>query len=520
MRRLIGIAGAIVVLLLGAALVLSVLVDANRFRPLLESELSAALSRKVQLGSLKLAPLRGSVAVDDLTVADNPAYSKSPFLKAKSAAIRVELWPLLVSRKLNVTGVRIERPAIALIQGAGGEWNFSSLGGASKGRAPEPATPAAKGAGLSLSVKSLRLTGGEVSLALMGRAARPLVLRDLSIDVTNFSASSEFPFTLDAKVSGGGSIALQGKAGPLNASDTAATPLAATFQIAALDLARSGLTQSASAFAGIVSLDGSAQSDGSTARLAGKLKAEKLKLARSATPAPKPVTLDFAVDENRQRRSGRIEKGAIHIGSAQATLTGTFTDAGGITALHMNLDGPNMAVSELSDFLPAMGVVLPRGSSLQGGTASAKLSLEGPLDRLVTAGSISLDNTKLANFDLGKKLAFAEMLAGMKPLSDTVIQTLGASLHFGPEGGLVEDLKLIVPSLGNLEGSGTVSPSNDLAFQMRATVRSVSVPFTIQGTAAEPAFRPDTKAIAKEQLNKVVGGESVKGLLKGFLGRK
>lgn len=507
-------------LLLGAAVALPFLIDANRFRPLLESELSAALSRQITLGSLKLSLLKGSVTADDLAIADDPGYSKLPFVKAKSIGIQVELWPLITSRKLNVTGIRIEQPAIALIRGAGSEWNFSSLGNHAKNVAPKSVGPAAKTTDLALSIKLLRITGGELSLNSNGNSQRPLVLRDVSIEARDFAATTEFPFKMDAKVAGGGNIAVDGKAGPINPVDTAATPLSSSLKIDSLDLTGSGLTQSTPAFAGLLSLDGTVRINAATARIQGKLKAEKLKLAREGTPCRKPVELQFALDHNRPRRSGRLEKSAIHIGSAKASLTGTYADSGDVTAVHMNLDAPAMPVSDLTELLPAMAVVLPRGASLQGGTATAKISLDGRLDRLVTAGNVSLDNTKLANFDLGKKLAFAQALAGMKPIGDTEIQTLGASLRYGPEGGRVDDLKLVVPSIGNLEGAGTVSPSNELAFQMRASVQAVSVSFIIQGTATDPAFRPDVKGIAREQLKNAASSETVKGFLKGILGRK
>ena len=82
-------------------------------------------------------------------------------------------------------------------------------------------------------------------------------------------------------------------------------------------------------------------------------------------------------------------------------------------------------------FPPIMGIVLPAGSALQGGTASVKLSLEGPVERLVTTGSLSLDNTKLAGFDLGGKMAFIETLAGINRGPDTEIRTFGAHLRLG-----------------------------------------------------------------------------------------
>jgi AsmA protein len=520
MKRVLLIVGIIFVLLAGSVAALTFLIDPNRFRPLLESELSSALAREVHLGDLKLSLWKGSVTANDLAIADDPAYSKASFVKAKSLGIEVEVWPLISSRKLHVTGLTIDQPVIALIEAPSGEWNFSSLGGKAKAAPAKTGDPAAKKADLDLSVKLVRITDGEFSLGSTARHSRPLALRNVVIEVKDFSAASEFPFTLRAKVVGGGSIALDGKAGPLNANDTAASPLSAALKIDALDLAASGATQNAPSLAGVISIDGSTQSDGQVAHVKGKIKAERLKLAREGTPAKKAVQFDFAVDHNLKRRSGHLQRGDLHIGAAPASLTGTYAEEGEITTLHMNLDAPKMAVSELSELLPAMAVVLPRGSSLQGGTASAKISVAGPADRLVTAGTVSLDNTKLANFDLGKKLAFVEALAGIRASNETEIQTLGASVHYGPEGGQVQDLKFVVPSIGNLDGAGTISPSNDLLFQMRATVRAMSVPFTVQGPASDPSFRPDVKGIAKEELKKAVGSESVKGLLKGILGGK
>ena len=95
---------------------------------MLESRLSQALGREVKLGELKLSILSGSVTANDLSIADDPAYSRTPFVQAKSLAIGVEVWPLIASRQLHVTGLTIDAPAIALIQSPNGEWNFSKLG--------------------------------------------------------------------------------------------------------------------------------------------------------------------------------------------------------------------------------------------------------------------------------------------------------------------------------------------------------------------------------------------------------
>ena len=187
-----------------------------------------------------------------------------------------------------------------------------------------------------------------------------------------------------------------------------------------------------------------------------------------------------------------------------------------------------MPIPELAAMLPSMGVVLPRGSTLQGGTATVNLSLEGPLDRLVTSGSISLDNTRLAGFDLGRKMAVIQSLAGIKASADTDIQTLNSKLQIGPDGIAADNIQLIVPTIGNLLGSGTVSPSKALAFRMQATVhtsgmlsqvRDRPIPFTIEGTATDPVFRPDLKGLVGEEV-KSRAAKAATGLLRGLLGGK
>jgi AsmA protein len=306
---------------------------------------------------------------------------------------------------------------------------------------------------------------------------------------------------------------LDGQAGPVDAADTAASPFRANLKIDGLDLARTGLNQSAPAVAGVVSLDGSCESDGHSAQLKTRLKGEKLKLAKEGVPAKKTIELDFAANHDLRKRAGRLTQGDIHIGGAVARLTGTYLEEGETTALHMALNGDKMPVPELEAFLPALAVALPRGSTLKGGTASVKLAMEGVLAKLVTTGTVSLDNTRLAGFDLGKKMAVIEMLAGIKASPDTDIQTMAAGFRVTPEGTTADNIQLIVPSIGNLDGNGTVSPVNALDFKMRAMVRGAAIPFTVAGTAADPVIRPDVKAAVKQE-----AGKAAVGILRGLLG--
>jgi uncharacterized protein involved in outer membrane biogenesis len=84
---LISILVAVVVLLLLAVLLVPLFVNANTFRSTLETQLSDALGRKVTLGNLSFSVFSGGLVADNISIADDPAFSSKPFLQAKSLHI-------------------------------------------------------------------------------------------------------------------------------------------------------------------------------------------------------------------------------------------------------------------------------------------------------------------------------------------------------------------------------------------------------------------------------------------------
>jgi AsmA protein len=529
MRRIVKWVGIALAALLVVMVSLPLLINVEQFKPMLEGELSTALNREVKLGKLKLSLYAGEVNADDLWVAEDQAFGKPAFVQAKSLNVGAEIWPFLMSRKLIVTHLTIDQPEIALVQAPSGDWNFSSLGGKTK-RSPQ-GVPSSGTARLDLSVKLVKITNGRLTLGRTLGHWKPLVLEQVNLELREFSATTAFPFTLATKVAGGGTIQLNGKAGPINPTDSSMTPVEASLKVAQLDLAGSGMSDFAPDIGGLVSFEGTGSSDGRIMQVVGKLKAEKLKLAKKGTPATRPVELDFAAQHDLRKHSGTLRQGDIHIGAALAHLTGTYAEQGESVMLNMTLAGPNMPVPELETLLPALGVVLPSGSRLEGGTASAMLRMEGPADKLVTSGSLALNETRLMGFDLPKKMATLEKMAGIKGGPDTEIKTLSASVRVAPDGASAQDIKLLVPSIGDVTGAGTVSPANELDFKMSATVQTsgllaivgnTPIPFTVQGTCADPLFRPDLKAFAKEKAKSVEGGleKAAGGLMKDLLGGK
>lgn len=506
MKRMLKILAIIVGLLIVIVIAVPFFIDANTFRPTLESELTEALGREVKVGNLTLSLLSGGVTADNISIADDPEFSKSPFVQAKSLKVGVEVMPLIFSRALNVTELTLNQPEIALVKSENGQkWNFSSLGG--KNSAAPVKKQSGPQANPNLTVAKLTVKDGRLTVSRAGSEEKPHVYDKVNIEVDNFSFASSFPFKVTADLPGGGSLKLDGKAGPIDAKNAALTPLQAKVSVLRLNLAQSGFIDPATGISGIADLNETLTSDGHEAKTNGTLKATDLKVVQKGSPAGRPVDLTYAVVHNLAKDEGRITQGDVAMGKAVAHLTGTYDAHGKVTVVNMKLNGQGMPVDDLEAMLPALGVVLPPKATLRGGDLNTSLDIVGPVDKLVTTGTVRMEDSELANFDLGSKLSSIAALAGKQTGNNTTIKNFSSDVRVAPEGTQANNINLTVPSIGMLTGAGVVSPSNELAFKMNASLGGMGIPFGIQGTTADPKFVPDVKGIATGVLQQVLKGQ-------------
>ncbi len=542
MKRILKWIAIVIAILIVIALALPFLIDVITFRPQIESQLTEALGRKVTVGNLKLSILSGSVGADDIAIADDPSFANTPFIRAKALNIGVELMPLIFSKQLHVTELSLTEPQVTLLRAPSGRWNYSTLGG---NAASKPATPATSSDANSfqqnLSVAKLTIKDGRVSIAETKAPVKPHVYDNVNIEVKNFSFASQFPFTLSAKLPGGGTLKLDGTAGAINPNDTAQTPLQAKLEVKKLDLGKSGFVDPSAGIAGVADFDGTLISDGKVVQTSGTITADSLKLSPKGTPGKTPVRVRYATAYELQKQTGRLTQGDLSVDKAIAKLGGTYDLSGESPAVNMKLNADNMPVDDLVTMLPPMGVVLPSGSSLKGGTLSADFTIVGPVERLVINGPVKLVNTKLAGFDMGSKLSALSSLGGAKTGSDTTIQNFSSEVHVSPGGIQTQNVNLVVPSIGTVTGNGTISPQNALDYKMSASLSGGlgggltamaggkgGVPFFIQGTASDPKFVPDVKGMLGNQLSnrlggQIPGGKSTQGLtdaVTGLFGKK
>lgn len=530
-RALTGLIALVLLVVVIAAAAL-LLVDANRFRPQIQSTLSQALGREVTLGQLHVSVWSGALDADEIRIGDDPAFGAQPFISARSLRLGVQLWPLLLHRQLHVTSLTLDQPSVRLLQDRSGRWNFASFGGAPTAAAalvPDvPSNPPPE-----FRVDKLRITDGRIDLQRAAGDARSYTRVTLSADHVGLGAA--FPFSMSADIAGGGTLQLDGKLGPWHAGNALLTPVDVHLVMHDLDLVGAGLMGSAEGVGGVLDIDARIASVNGVLTSKGQIDAHQLKLVASGAPSPQPLHIDYQASYQLTSGTGRIEHGTLGSGGAKLAVDGSFDNRGKVIQLDLRMRGKQLPVDDLQPLLPVFGVVLPKNSRLSGGSLGMDFHVQGPLDALVITGPVTLDDSRLAGFSLGAKLGGALSLAGIKAPQDTVIRHAAATLRIAPSGITADPASAEIVDLGSLAGKGTMAANGQLDFRMLVKLDQTiagsgqgvggllgaskagrllggvlggasgqGVGVRVGGTASAPSFKLDPTAVA--------------GLLKGGIG--
>ena len=356
-------------------------------------------------------------------------------------------------QQLHVTNLLIDSPKLTFVR-----TNTPTA-------AKPPSTPNSSNMLSTLTADHLQIKNGVTTITAPGQAT-PAVYQQLNAEITNFSPTTGSPFKLNAQIPGGGSLAADGNAGSLNQGNAAATPLNAHAALTHVDLASSGIIAPDAGISGLANIDLRALSDGQTLNANISANVQGLRLAKNGSPSPKPVDLQLTVAQNMQSLTGQISRAVITIGHAVINVTGTYRTSGPTTALNLQVSGQSVPIDELEAFLPSVGVHLPTGSRLQGGTLTTSLNVTGSSANPIINGPVRLDNTNLAGFDLGSKLSAVTALTGAKTGSVTAIRSLSTNIRVANGDVRTDNLSLVVPALGTATGAGTVSAAGALNYQV------------------------------------------------------
>jgi uncharacterized protein involved in outer membrane biogenesis len=230
-----------VVLVLALAVLAAVpfLADTPRIQALIATTATQALGRPVKFASLSVAVLpRPAVVLNDLEVAEDPAFGTTPFLRLQRAQVRLRLWPLFLFR-VELGDFVLNEPVISLVQAADGRWNIASLGQSADGRPPaRPRGGGGGGPGPAAVVGSrVRIENGVIAYEsrASGRAQR---YRVEDLDLTLRPSVGPLGFQGNARVRPGDLLLTfsQGSVGLDGARPLTEAPVRATVTLDAKDL--------------------------------------------------------------------------------------------------------------------------------------------------------------------------------------------------------------------------------------------------------------------------------------------
>jgi uncharacterized protein involved in outer membrane biogenesis len=206
LKWLLGAAGILFVLVVGALIAVPFLVDTQRMQAYVAATASQALGRQVRFSglSVRVLPLP-AVELRDLEVAEDPKFGTTPFLRLDRGRIRLQLRPLL-SGRVELGDIVLRKPTMTIVQAADGRLNIASLGAATEPRpAGRPGRGSSGGTGGASAALANRvvIADGQVTYAARGPGERTAQYRLEGLDLTLTSSGSQITFKGDARVQPG-----------------------------------------------------------------------------------------------------------------------------------------------------------------------------------------------------------------------------------------------------------------------------------------------------------------------------
>ncbi len=423
--RIRNIVIAAVVLVIALAIVVGILAgNVDKYRPRVQAELQKKLDRQVTIGHLGLHFFPLSIGANGVTIAEAPAFSSSrPFATAKALYISVGLFSLIGGNP-EVKELILDQPQIELIHNPAGVWNFSTIGG--------PSTPGASGSSSSVSLNELKITDGQVAITDQAANEPRSVYDHIDLKLTDFAPGKKFGLDVAAHFPGQGKqlLSFKGKVGPLNSTNSAATPVDGHISLQEVSLA------AANRFAagtlppqtdGIASGDADVNSQATQLSAKGDLKLQNLVLKGSKLDFPIGATYDLTAD--RAQNTIQVRSGKVDLGSTSFNIAGTVDGHAKPANLNVQLSTRNSSITELAKLAGAFGVAFNPAYQVKG-TLTADVSAKGPMTAPQLNGSLSAKQVQASGGEIKQPVSVPEIDLALSPdavRSNTFTATSGST---------------------------------------------------------------------------------------------
>lgn len=521
----------IAVLLFVALLALPVLININTYRGQIAGQLEQTLGRKVKLGTLSLRVLPSvKVRVDELEIGDDPQFAPDYFVKARSVRLQLGLLNLLRGNP-QVSGIELIEPNVTLIKTVGDKWNWSTL---------KPLESTGKES--TQPPFNLLVTNG--SFKLIDRTVTPEIEKSytgVNAALDGFSPRQSFDFVIGLTMPGqnAGKLELKGEAGPMDAKDSAQTPIDARIKMEQVELASlEALAGSPGSHGGKLTLDAEIAGKLSEGlNISGEIKAEQLRLLEGVEAARQPLETKFKLlaksEQKASSESGgqsgialKIDQGDIKLGNTQVSMTGQINHLPAQPVFDLQLKGDRMALDSLLESAYAFGFGPPPGTKATG-TAMINLKATGDQKNFALNGQSEIRDLKFQSAQLPQAIQISELKLNFDPqtitaapfrssLSRTTVDFKGlkisnygnaetrptAHLEISTAGAQLDDLLKIAESFGarpDATGSGAANLTATIDSDANAT--KITGQGKLSGARVQPSSLKKPLEIANADLN-------------------
>jgi len=375
MKKLLVALGVLVVLFVLAGVAILVLVDVNAHKPRIDAAVSDALGMEFRIrgtARLRLFPTAG-IVLSDIRLRNRG----SELAAAETLRVGVKLRPLL-SRRVVITELALEKPVLRIEKGTDGKYNYETP--------PRPAKPPAEEAGSAsppLVVSAGSVTGGRI-LYVDRKAGTETILDAVDLSLHDLSIPAAPGAELAKGISFVGDLSVKGlKSTDLAVSDVRAKVTAASgvYRIRPFTMRLFG-----GAGEGGILVDLS----GKTPALAVNYTLSKFRAEESLASlsrkrylsGPMTVTPDLSLRGKDAAGMKRTLSGSLSLRGDGLTLHGMDIDA----ILSKTEEAQSLNLADVGAFLLAgpLGSAAVKGYRFEGLYRSAAREGETPITRLVS----------------------------------------------------------------------------------------------------------------------------------------
>ena len=419
--------------------VIPIFVDSDRLKNLIIAQLESKLQRKMTAREAVVRIFTGpGIELREVTIADDPGFSKTPFIMVESLVVRAGILPLL-SGKIEISDLKIIHPVVELIQNREGVWNYSSLmkvpsqGNHPSASSQSPPTPKDSGSenrstaaqntqSLPISISSLVVREGTLSTTkYLAKGDRQLSRWEhINLELSDISQTTASRFNLSLGLGGNpkNKLRLSGTFGPLNPQAIDKAALDAKLELSEIPIAEILILfeiPTTSQWAGTLSTSTHIYGNLSSGVAFDGLTHYSEIATTRGTLESAHVKGEIQHKFSYQFGSGSLKLDRLQLQAPNSTisLSGSIQNQSEETLLDLSLKSSKASFDDLLTLGSVFGQGPPNGVQA-GGNGQADLRIKGSTENLALGGEAKFTDLNIRYPGLAEKIILSPITLNFK----------------------------------------------------------------------------------------------------------